>query len=142
MLCGRVVAGTDAPIDMSASRLHVNLRRMVRYGMPPVEALFTATRNAGKMLNARIGTLERGARADISLVEGDPLARIEDAARVRRVVADGVSHDIAALIAPFRGTRPSPEPPRADAGLPASPFWWHERAFVVRAGAGCCDSHG
>ena len=141
-LGGLVVAGTDAPIDITASSLHMNLRGMVRYGMSPVDALFTATRNAGKMLNARIGTLERGARADISLVEGDPLARIEDAARVRRVVADGVSHDIDALIAPFRGTRPSPEPPRADASLPASPFWWHERAFVARAGAGCCDSHG
>lgn len=137
---GLVVAGTDAPLDLVATSLHMNLRAMVRYGMSPVDALFTATRNAGRMLGERVGEVTPGAHADLAIVAGNPLDRIEDAARTRMVVASGVCHDIAALIAPFaRGTQ-APVP-LAQAPMPSSPYWWHDRAFVDGCRGGCCGRH-
>ena len=68
-------------------------------------------------------------------------AKVNLILKVLRRREDGF-HDIASLIAPFRGASPPPEPQRAGADLPASPFWWHERAFVARGHAGCCDPLG
>lgn len=137
---GLVVSGTDAPLDLLATSLHMNLRGMVRFGMAPVDALTTATRNAGLLLGERLGVIARGAHADISLVEGNPLARIEDAANVRMVVAAGIRHDIASLCAPFAAPQAAPVQALA-AARPGSAHWWHEPAFVEAARRGCCLGH-
>lgn len=137
---GLVVAGTDAPLDLLATSLHMNLRGMVRFGFEPVDALFTATRNAGRMLGEPMGRLVRGSHADLILVDGDPLTRIEDAANVRLTVAGGVVHDRAALLAPF--ARPLART-LSDAEGPSSvsPYWWHRRRFVESCCNGCGCSH-
>ena len=50
---------------------------MVKFGMPPVEALKAATVNAADLLgvSAEAGTIEPGKSADIIAVTGDPLSR-------------------------------------------------------------------
>lgn len=98
---GRIVSGTDAPLDFPAISLHMNLRGMVHFGVSPAAALQTATRNAGQLLNARLGVIAAGALADIALVEGNPLADIRAAANTRLVIASGIAHDVRALRAPF-----------------------------------------
>lgn len=139
-LGGLVVAGTDAPLDFQATSLHMNLRGMVRYGFDPVDALFTATRNAGWMLGEPLGGIVRNAHADIILVEGDPLARIEDAANVRHTIAGGVVHDRASLLGPFARTNDKPVHVTEHA-LPTSPYWWHRPGFVASCREVCGCSH-
>ncbi|WP_421931620.1 amidohydrolase family protein [Phenylobacterium sp.] len=135
---GRVVTGTDSPIDFNGVSLHMNLRAMVKYGLTPFEALTTATRFSGEFLEQPLGTLTVGALADLVVTEGNPLVRIEDAAAVRQVMKNGEVFDIAGLIAPFKDVA------RAQA-TPVKPFatrrggqWWHEAAYVESGRAACC----
>jgi imidazolonepropionase-like amidohydrolase len=139
---GRIVTGTDSPIDFNAVSLHMNLRAMVRFGMTPHEALVTATRASGEYLDEPLGTIEVGKMADLVVVDGDPLARIEDAAKVLTVIKAGRAYSIAELIAPFAGTQ-------AQAALTegrrfvceaAPEYWWHEPSFLAHARATCCDA--
>ncbi|MBB6170941.1 Tol biopolymer transport system component/cytosine/adenosine deaminase-related metal-dependent hydrolase [Nocardiopsis mwathae] len=99
---GTVVAGTDAPLDDVGIGIHQNLRAMVKYGFSPREALQTATVNAARCLGAPdLGVVRPGARADLLVIDGDPLKDINDAARIERVLVDGKSYGIPELLAPF-----------------------------------------
>jgi imidazolonepropionase-like amidohydrolase len=64
----------------------------VQFGMTPMQAIQTATRNAAEMLDMsdRIGTIEIGKLADIVAVPGDPLADITAMERVAFVMKDGM----------------------------------------------------
>ncbi|WP_139139482.1 amidohydrolase family protein, partial [Sphingobium phenoxybenzoativorans] len=96
-----VINGTDAPIDLVAISLHLAMRGMVRFGMTPHEALLSTTRNSGEFLDEPIGRIAPGMLADMILVEGDPLKKIDDVAAVRQVVMNGFVHTPDSLIAPF-----------------------------------------
>jgi len=58
----------------------------------PAEIISALTRNAAMFLGleTEIGTLEAGKLADILFVDGDPLAAIEDLARVALVIRGGI----------------------------------------------------
>jgi Tol biopolymer transport system component len=101
---GRVLAGTDIPLEDIAVSLHLNLRAMVRYGMTPYEALRTATTLPARQIGVGgdLGTVARGKLADLALVRGNPLRRIEDAAKVRAVAKGGRLYTVGRLLAPFR----------------------------------------
>jgi hypothetical protein len=140
-----IVCGSDYPIVAPGISLHLNLRAMVRYGMRPVDALRTATCNAGRVLGHDLGTLARGQLADLVCVEGDPLADIRAAMRVRRVMVGGVDHTVDELIAPFpaqavAAARSEPSEPTqttaADGG-DAEP-WWHDPHWVKEVRSSCC----
>ncbi|MEW6322438.1 MAG: amidohydrolase family protein [Acidobacteriota bacterium] len=106
---GLVVAGTDTP---NAVNLHGELLAYTVAGMTPYEALRAATVNPAKALNLAAGTIEAGRLADIILVDGDPLADITAAARVRRVVANGRAYDVTELVAgPLRPGATGPAAP-------------------------------
>jgi imidazolonepropionase-like amidohydrolase len=62
-----------------------------RYGMTPMQAIQTATRNAADLLDMsdRIGTIEAGKFADIVAVPGNPLSDITAMERVTFVMKDG-----------------------------------------------------
>jgi hypothetical protein len=137
---GRVVTGTDSPIDFNGVSLHMNLRAMVKFGMTPYEALTTATRYAGEFLDQPLGVVAPGMLADLSIVDGDPLARIEDAAAVRAVVKNGLVLDMAAILGPFAATRAAATAPRPvrQAARP-SPFWWHDPTWVQASRTACCE---
>jgi Tol biopolymer transport system component/cytosine/adenosine deaminase-related metal-dependent hydrolase len=140
---GAVVTGTDSPIDFNVVSLHMNLRAMVRYGMTPFEALVTTTSASAKYLDAPLGVLEAGAFADVAIVDGDPLTRIEDAANVAWVIKHGQVFTVAELMAPFTGPIE-----QAQASAPrfvceaVSPYWWHHPDYLSAGLGGCCDGSG
>jgi hypothetical protein len=142
-LGGFVISGTDAPIDLVAISLHLNLRGMVRHGITPVEALATATRNAGDCLGEPIGRIVPDALADLILVAGDPLATIEDAADVHTVIANGVAHTPETLIAPFAGNAGAAAVHnlRRPALAGDSGHFWESAAYVESGRHACCDDH-
>lgn len=76
---------------------------MVRHGFSPHEARVTATANPARWLGMerRRGTIAPGAHADLSFVEGDPLADIWAAAVVRSVMIGGTVHTADDFLRPF-----------------------------------------
>jgi Tol biopolymer transport system component/imidazolonepropionase-like amidohydrolase len=138
---GRIVTGTDSPIDFNAVSLHMNLRAMTRFGMSPFEALVTATSASADYLDEPLGVIAAGAYADLIVVDGDPLARVEDAAKVRTVIKHGQIHSIADLIAPFadHAKHASLDEQRRFVCEATPDYWWHDPAYLAQAKASCCD---
>jgi imidazolonepropionase-like amidohydrolase len=90
----RIVAGTDAGGHGHPPNA-AELQHLVEAGLPPMQALQAATGLAAQCLGleGELGTLEKGKRADLVAVDGDPLPDIrllQDPGRVRLVVKDGV----------------------------------------------------
>jgi hypothetical protein len=81
-----LLAGTDAlgaPLIVPGISLHDELRLLVESGLTPYEALRTATVNTAVFLgkDREFGMIAVGKRADLILVDGDPL---EDLATLKR----------------------------------------------------------
>jgi imidazolonepropionase-like amidohydrolase len=64
---------------------------MVRFGMPPMDAIKAATSTAADLLDMKgeIGVIAPGAYADIVAVQGDPLANVSVLKNVSFVMKDG-----------------------------------------------------
>jgi amidohydrolase family protein len=92
-----VVAGTD--ISVPGHSLHRELELYVKAGFTPLEAIQAATIVPARAmrLEAEVGTVEAGKRADLVVVAGDPLADISNVRKVSLVVARGKAYDPAAL---------------------------------------------
>lgn len=104
-----LVAGTD---NIAGFTLHRELELYVRAGLKPGEAIRIATENGARyagVLDDR-GTIERGKRADLILVDGDPTKDISDIRRVSYVLKGGVGYAPADLYRTF-GVRPFAAPP-------------------------------
>jgi len=91
---GKVALGTDYAGYEAVFQLGMPIREielMSEAGMAPLQILVAATRNAAEVCNlaSEIGTLEAGKRADILVVEGDPLQDVQALTRVVRVLRDG-----------------------------------------------------
>jgi imidazolonepropionase-like amidohydrolase len=88
-----VMAGTDAPLRNSPPGfgLHDELSWFVRAGFSPLEALRAATLEPATFLGMQdsIGVVAPGMLADLVLLNADPLADIDNARRIERVVANG-----------------------------------------------------
>jgi Tol biopolymer transport system component len=137
-----VLSGTDAPIDFSAISLHLNLRGMVRFGISPHDALLSATRHSGEFLGEPIGRIAPGMLADMILVDGDPLKKIDDVAAVRQVIVNGVMHTPESLMAPFATPQASIAPNAMLAPVRAHQhYWWQEASYVESSRAACCAGH-
>ncbi|MFE3226036.1 amidohydrolase family protein [Nocardia sp. NPDC059228] len=100
-----VLAGTDANATPGlpfqppfGASLHHELELLVRAGLSTVEAL-----NAATVLPARHfgladrGVIAPGMRADLILLDGDPIADIRAARTIRRIWCGGTEHPPAAL---------------------------------------------
>ena len=87
----RLLAGTDAlnPCVAPGFSLHDELRNLVEAGLTPYEALRTATVNAAEFLGATSGVVAVGKRADLILVNGDPLKDVSNATRRTGVMLRG-----------------------------------------------------
>lgn len=98
-----ILAGTDSPLDIPATSLHLNLRAQVKYGLEPWQALETATSLSAKAygLEKDLGTLEPGHLADLIIVAGDPLKNISDVTRVQCVAKNGKLQSVAEIMSPF-----------------------------------------
>ena len=85
-----IAMGTDAPLYPHGRNL-VELELMVEQGLRPAEALHAGTLSAAELLGlgSELGSLEPGKRADLVVVDGDPLDVRGLAERVRAVYQDG-----------------------------------------------------
>ena len=105
---GRVIAGTDSPINPFGLSLLMELEHYVRGGLSPADAIRTATAVPAEAMGvgAELGTIEPGKLADLTIVDGNPLVNIGDIRRTRHVIKDGVLYEVDALL---RGpVRPAP----------------------------------
>jgi imidazolonepropionase-like amidohydrolase len=86
----KVAMGTDSGVTPHGQNLR-ELAQMVACGMTPTQALVAGTRTAAELLGVLDdrGTLEPGKRADLVLVEGDPLQVDDLSSRIAAVYQDG-----------------------------------------------------
>jgi imidazolonepropionase-like amidohydrolase len=96
-----IMAGTDMlnPFTFPGFSLHDELGLLNEAGLTPAEALRAATLNPAIFMNATdsLGTVEKGKRADLVLLDANPLADIHNTQKVNAVVLNGKLYDRAAL---------------------------------------------
>jgi imidazolonepropionase-like amidohydrolase len=87
--------GTDSgalPGRIPGFAEHRELELMVRAGLTPMQAITAATGNNAKLLHlSDRGTIAVGKRADLLIVDGDPLADIRNTRKIFAVYHDGRS---------------------------------------------------
>jgi len=104
-----LVAGTDS---LAGFMLHRELELYVQAGVPAGEVIRIATENGARyagVLGDR-GTIERGKRADLILVDGNPTKNISDIRRISYVLKDGTGYAPAQIYEAF-GIRRFADPP-------------------------------
>jgi imidazolonepropionase-like amidohydrolase len=91
-----LAAGVTLPFGSGAGPFPHGTQRdqfayLVKWGMPPVQALRAATSIAADLIgwNADVGSIEKGKFADLVAVKGDPLADITEMSRVVFVMKGG-----------------------------------------------------
>jgi cytosine/adenosine deaminase-related metal-dependent hydrolase len=88
-----ILLGSDAPQWMNPPGFsaHRELASYVRAGLTPYQALETGTRNVARFFGAEheFGTIERGKRADLVLLEANPLDDIANSGRIAGVMVRG-----------------------------------------------------
>jgi len=89
----KILMGTDAPQQFSVPgfSLHRELLRMREAGMSSYEILKSGTVNVGQYFSkpSSFGTIEPGRRADLVLVDANPLADITNVAKISGVMVRG-----------------------------------------------------
>jgi imidazolonepropionase-like amidohydrolase len=97
----QILAGTDVgnPYCLPGFSLHDELALLVECGLSPMAALQTATRNPARFLGLEkeCGTITRGKRADLVLLDANPLEDIRNTSRVRAVLVGGKLMERAAI---------------------------------------------
>jgi imidazolonepropionase-like amidohydrolase len=75
----KIATGTDGIIDEQHGRNATELELMVRYGMSPLQAITAATKTSSQAcrIDTLTGTLEVGKKADILVIESNPLDDIK-----------------------------------------------------------------
>jgi imidazolonepropionase-like amidohydrolase len=84
-----ILAGCDTMI--AGFCVHDELSAMVRGGMTPLAALQTATLNPARYfgLQQTVGSVASGRRADLVLLDANPLTAITNVGHIRAVVVAG-----------------------------------------------------
>lgn len=89
----RMLAGSDSldPYVFPGDSLHLELELLVKAGLSPVEALRTATLNPAEFfsLQNESGTIAKGKRADLLLLDANPLENITNTRRLAAVIQNG-----------------------------------------------------
>ncbi len=87
----KIAFGTDAGVFMHGKNW-IEFTYMVEAGMPPMEAIQSATLSASELLGTTdvLGVIEKGKLADIVAIDGDPIKDISSMQKVRFVMKDGV----------------------------------------------------
>ncbi len=89
----KILVGADSPQVMSVPGVatHQELAHLVDAGLTPYQAIEAGTRNVAELFGAgkERGTIEAGKRADLILVEANPLERVQHASRIAGVVVGG-----------------------------------------------------
>lgn len=92
-----IVAGTDQAVP--GHSLHREIELYVKAGFTPMEAIQAATIIPARVMkqDKEVGTVEAGKRADLIIIEGNPLESISNIRNVRFVVAGGRLYNCAEL---------------------------------------------
>ena len=92
-----IVAGTDEGIP--GHSVHREIELYVEAGLTPLQALQAATIVPARAmkLDAELGTIEKGKRADMVVLNANPLERIQNIRTVRWTIIDGRVYDAQAL---------------------------------------------
>ncbi len=95
----RILMGTDAPQQFSVPgfSLHRELLRMRDAGMSNFEILKSGTVNVGAYFHEPFGTIAAGQRADLVLLNANPLADIANVSKIDGVMVRGRWFDRAAI---------------------------------------------
>jgi imidazolonepropionase-like amidohydrolase len=91
--------GSDAPQmwNVPGFSIHRELQSMIDAGLTPYQALKTGTANVGQYFRTTDGVVAAGRRADLVLLDANPVADIARTRRIAAVVANGRLFDRAAL---------------------------------------------
>ncbi len=88
-----ILLGSDAPqaFNVPGFSAHREMQAMVKAGLTPWQVVESATVGPARFLGlaAESGTVEVGKRADLLLVDGDPLADVANIARISAVMLNG-----------------------------------------------------
>lgn len=92
-----IVAGTDG---FPGFTLHRELELYVKAGIPANKVLQIATYRAASILNKEkeIGRVAKGMRANLVLIDGNPVENISDIRKISLIIKDGKLYDIASLL--------------------------------------------
>jgi Amidohydrolase family len=107
---GIVLCGTDEPLGLNIWGLQATIAGLVHYGdFTEHDALRTVTALPAKVmgLEGEIGTVERGAVADLLFIRGNPLDHIQDLFNIDMVMKNGRLYTIDDLIGPYAHTEPA-----------------------------------
>jgi imidazolonepropionase-like amidohydrolase len=89
----RLIAGTDSlvPVTVPGFSLHRELKELVDVGLTPYEALRASTTYPFEFLGEPddAGTIEVGKRADLVLLEANPLEEITNTSKIAGMMTDG-----------------------------------------------------
>ena len=92
-----IVAGTDQTVP--GHSLHREIELYVQAGFTPMEAIQAATIVPARVmgLDKEIGTVEAGKRADVIILDGNPLESIRNVRKVEFVITNGIMYNCAEL---------------------------------------------
>src|SRR4030095_11978084 len=92
-----IVAGTD--VGVPGHTLYRELELYVKAGLTPLEAIQAATIVPARVmkLDTEVGTIEAGKRADLVILDANPLDNISNIRKVRFVVTQGRLFDCSKL---------------------------------------------
>jgi imidazolonepropionase-like amidohydrolase len=92
-----LLLGTDssAPGMFPGKSAQLELQELVRAGLTPYRAIAAGTQNAGQFIKRHVrgaevfGTVSPGQRADLLLLEANPLSKIDNASQIAGVIVRG-----------------------------------------------------
>jgi imidazolonepropionase-like amidohydrolase len=92
-----IVPGSD--VGVPGHTLHRELELYVKAGFTPLEAIQAATMTPARVmkLDSEVGTIEPGKRADLIVLDANPLANISNIRKLRYVITQGRLFDSAKL---------------------------------------------
>jgi imidazolonepropionase-like amidohydrolase len=89
-----VALGTDSgafPIRTQGFTEHLEMELMVQAGLTPLQAITVSTRNAAKAIKIdnQYGTIEKGKKADLIVLDGDPVKDTKNTRKINTVWKNG-----------------------------------------------------